>query len=234
VESIFSKTTEQEFEVVVVYDQTTPKAVLKDLVTSHGPRVRLVEFDRPFNFSEKCNLGALRSSFDTLCFLNDDTIIDSPDWISSCAGYLGLPRVGLVGPRLVLEDGRIQSAGHIIENGGVVHLASGESSQDSNRLSIQSSGERVGVTFACAFTPKAVFWQVGGLCEELPNSFNDVDYAFKVRSAEKDAVWNADVGVYHFESLSRNPKATQSEITFLESRWKHLLDVSDPYIHEIS
>ena len=234
VDSIFSKTAELEFEVVIVYDQATPPAVLNDLVVRHGSRVRLVEFNRSFNFSEKCNLGALRASFDTLCFLNDDTVIDSPDWIRSCAGYLGLPGVGLVGPRLMLEDSRIQSAGHIIENNGVVHLASGESSHESDRSSIHYSGERVGVTFACAFTLASLFWQVGGLCEDLPSSFNDVDYGFKLRSAETRAIWNADVGVYHFESLSRNPTARRSEIAFIESRWKHLLDGEDPYLHEMS
>lgn len=230
VESVFSQSSHEDLEVIVVYDTQTPLDVLDALTTMADRRLRLVEFMQPFNFSEKCNLGAVHAQADTLCFLNDDTVVQSVDWIESSVGYLERPDVALVGPRLLLEDSRIQSAGHVIIDEGAVHLAAGESSLKPATQAARLSGERIGVTFACAFTTSQAFRRVGGLCEQLPNSFNDVDFAFKLRFAGLRSVWNADVDMTHFESLTRNPRPHRDEVEFINNRWGHHLEAEDPYI----
>ena len=51
--------------------------------------------------------------------------------------------------------------------------------------------------------PKAVFDEVGGLCEEYAVAFNDVDLCMKVRSKGYLVVYDAFSQWYHYESKSR-------------------------------
>ena len=48
-----------------------------------NPVFRFVRYDKPFNFSEKCNLGATAASGARLIFLNDDVESGQPDWIQN-------------------------------------------------------------------------------------------------------------------------------------------------------
>jgi hypothetical protein len=56
-----------------VADDHTPPAVLGHLRATAGDRLRVVRFARPFSFSEKINLGVVRSRGDVVLMLNDDT-----------------------------------------------------------------------------------------------------------------------------------------------------------------
>ena len=56
------------------------------------------------------------------------------------------------------------------------------------------------VTAACLMVPKAVFDEVGGLCEEYAVAFNDVDLCMKVEA--RDTLWY----MMHFHSgIIMNP-----------------------------
>jgi hypothetical protein len=46
-------------------------------------RVRLVPFDKQFNFSAKCNAGARVATGERLIFFNDDVEATEGDWIDN-------------------------------------------------------------------------------------------------------------------------------------------------------
>ena len=98
---------------------STPAALARAARASAGERLRLVHFDRPFNFSAKINRGAVHARGEHLLLLNDDMEVVTPDWIERMVMYSRSPEVGAVGGRLLLEDGRIQHAGIGFENGGL-------------------------------------------------------------------------------------------------------------------
>ena len=110
--SIIQTTTYPNYEVLVVLDKNAfrENASLKE--TMSDERISIVDYDKPFNFSDKCNVGAVSSSGEILLFLNDDMEIITPDWLEILVGHLSDPGVGAVGARLLFEDGTIQSAGH--------------------------------------------------------------------------------------------------------------------------
>lgn len=223
-----ARSTYADLEVVIVHDDLD-ELTLSELVEI-DPRVRLVPYERPFNFSEKCNLGALCSTGEVLVFLNDDTVIISPDWLEIFIAFLSESDVGIVGPKLILEDGRIQSAGHWNEF-GAHHVAPGFPSNFPGPFGcLTISSERSGLTFACAATTRSVFYSVGGLCEQLPRAFNDVDFGNKVRRAGMRLVWTPEVEVRHFESESRDPRTNEEEIRSIYRRWKSDLDGIDPFL----
>jgi GT2 family glycosyltransferase len=84
------------------------------------------------------------------------------------------------------------------------------------------------VTGACLMTPRGVFERVGGLSEELPVNYNDIDYCLKLRADGLRVVYDADTVLYHFESSSRDTKVNDWEKSMLRERWGSAVG-GDPY-----
>ena len=230
VASIVQRSTYTDYEIIVVYDSHTPPEILTKLSKIAGERLVLVEYDKPFNFSEKINLGAVQATGDVLLLLNDDTQIESPDWIEGLICFLEESDVGMVGPKLLLEDKRIQSAGHYFKI-GAHNGAGGSAYNEKGPFSVLTiPAERSGLTMACVAIPRRVFEQVGGLCTEFPGAYNDVDFGNKLVMHSYRMVWTPNVELFHFESLSRNPEVSGPETLRIEERWGSVILADDYYL----
>lgn len=229
VRSIVETSTYPDYEIVCVVDASTPRETLDELREIGGDRVRLVDYDRPFSFSAKINMGAIRADGEQLLLLNDDMEIVTPDWIERLVMYADRPDIGVVGCRLRYEDGRLQHAGVMFNNGRPGHLyrgfAGGFTGYFNNVLLAQNY---LAVTGACLMTPKDVFDEVGGLSATLPINFNDIDYCLKVWASGRRVVYDPDTVLYHFESSSRSPEVKEWEIGRLVGRWLHC-SKDDPF-----
>jgi GT2 family glycosyltransferase len=235
INSILSISSYDNFEIVVVFDSHTPQRVIHDIAGRNLPNIKLVEYSRPFNFSEKINLGAVKSSGEVLLLLNDDTEILSSNWIEEHLTYLEQDDVAMVGPMLLLADGRIQSAGHFNFETGAIHVAAGHSADiDTYDRILSVPAERSGLTMACTAIKKSVFNQVGGLCTLFPKAFNDVDFGNKVRLLGYRIIWTPRAKVAHYESLSRDPKTERFESKLVLERWANECTSHDPYLPAIS
>jgi GT2 family glycosyltransferase len=220
VASVMAKAGHTRFEVVVVYDSATPAEVLDKLRVLAGDHLVLTEFNEPFNFSAKCNAGFLVSSGDVIVLLNDDVEAISQDFLAQLIAPLSEPDVGMTGARLLYSDGTIQHAGHVYAKDHYVHAYIGQSDDDYGDFgALLVSREASGLTAACVAMRRSVFDSVGGLCEELPGSFNDVDLSFKIRSLGFRLVWLADVRLYHFESKTRDSRVHPWEHHLVVGRW---------------
>ncbi len=219
VDSILRNTTYPDFEVVVVYDYVNGEPANPVQIPTDW-RVKLVPYDAPFNFSDKCNVGVKQSSGDVIVLLNDDVYVDDPTWLDALVAMLQFDNVGMAGPLLLLEDGRIQSAGHT--NDPTPHsLGSGESSKATGLFGMYRVTRRVsGVTGACAAIPRSVYDELGGFSIDFPACFNDLDFGYKLLESGRHIVWTPLARVYHFESLTRDPSVQPHEMAMLEKRWK--------------
>lgn len=220
IESIFQRSTYSKYEIVVVHDRVGQ--LNSDLQTLlEDQRVSLVWYDKPFDFSDKCNVGFVHSDGDIVVFLNDDTEIDTPDWIEVLVGFLEDESVGMVGPLTVLEDGRVQSAGH--GNNTLPHnLGAGDLIESPGYFGERLiSREISGVTGACLAMRRHCYFELGGMSKTLPHSFNDVDLAFKVLAAGYRIIWTPIARLWHFESLSRDPRVRPEELEQLANRWEN-------------
>ena len=229
VRSILDTSTYENYEIVVVHDSDTDGATLAELRELGGERLRLVEFEQPFNFSAKINRGAVHSEGEQLLLLNDDMEVIVPDWIERMAMYAELPGVGAVGGRLILEDGRLQHAGILFENGGypghIYHGFAREFNGYSNNVLVAQN--YLAVTAACLMTPRAAFEEVGGFSTTFPLNYNDMDYCLKLRASGRRAVYDPDTVLHHFESSSRSTEVEDWEKEQLLARWLPLTMV-DP------
>ena len=222
--SITSKSTYTNIEIIIVYDSHTPQAVLDQLASISGTTVKVVEYSKPFNFSEKCNLGFVHSEGDVILLLNDDMEIISPDWFETMLGHVLESDVGMVGPMLLLEDSRIQSAGHT--NNPIPHnFKLGHSSGEPGEFGILAvARECSGLTGAAVMMRREVFQEVGGLSFQFPNCFNDVDLAYKVLDAGYRIIWTPHAQIFHFESASRDMVVQDIESALLADRWGRFFD----------
>ncbi len=222
--SIISKSTYTNIEIIIVADSHTPQTVFDELATISGTTVKVVQYSKPFNFSEKCNIGFAHSKGEVILLLNDDMEIISPDWLETMLGHVLETDVGMVGPMLLFEDSRIQSASH--SNTPSPHnFRMGHSSHQPGEFGILAvARECSGVTGAAAMIRRDVFNEVGGLSQQFPNCFNDVDLGFKILNAGYRIIWTPHAEIFHFESASRESAIKQSELTLLLNRWGRLFD----------
>jgi len=222
--SLSELTDYENVEVVVVADSHTPPLSLAKInATSHvSPKVVL--YDKPFNFSDKCNVGFSHATGELILLLNDDIQPITPDWLTTMVGLAIEPDVGMVGPLLLLEDGRIQSASH--SNTPSPHnFRNGHPSQQGGEFGILAvARECSGVTGAAALMRREVYMEVGGLSAQFPNCFNDVDLAFKVLEAGYRIIWTPHAKLYHFESVSRDATVDRAELELLMNRWGRFFD----------
>jgi GT2 family glycosyltransferase len=138
--------------------------------------------------------------------------------------------VGAVGAKLFFPDGRLQHAG-VIAKGGVVghtyYQGNGNSCGYWGNLIVPT--DHLAVTAACLMVRRGVFDEVGGLDEDLPVNYNDVDFCLRIHAKGYRNVLLPHVELLHRESASRGPAPVKPrEIAAMQERWGDLLH-HDPY-----
>jgi GT2 family glycosyltransferase len=239
VESVLGVSSYGNFELIVVDNQSVEPqtlAYLDDL--ARKPRMRVIRYAQPFNYSAINNYAVNQANGEVLCLLNNDTEVISPDWMEEMLGHLVQERVGIVGAKLYYPDGRVQHAGDVVGVGGIAnHLhASIERDHPGYGRRAVLAQELSAVTGACLMTWRSLYLQLGGLNElRLPVAFNDVDYCLRVWEAGYRVIWTPYAELCHHESLSRGGDLTpdktvraRREAAYMRSRWKHVLQ-HDPF-----
>ena len=224
------KSTYPKLEYIAVVDRDTPVEARAEIQRAGGQTVRLVEFDRPFNFAEKVNLAAVHTDADYLLLLNDDTEIVSPDIVETMLSYFEDDSVGLVGPMLMYEDGTIQSAGHFFNPVPYDLYRGSDAAAPGASNMLHVAREVSSVIAACALTPRHLFEEVGGLSTKFPGNYNDIDYALKLAMLDKRTLWTPLATCHHFESKTREPIMKPADVAELGARWRDKLE-HDPYAH---
>jgi glycosyltransferase involved in cell wall biosynthesis len=221
--SIVERSTYPNYEIVAVADESTPPSAIAELEAAAGDRLRLVPYDKPFNFAEKINRGAVHSRGEHLLFLNDDIEVATPNWIERMVMYSSLDGVGAVGGLLLLEDGRIQHAGVGWEGGLPGHPYYGYPRDIPGYANaVRIARDLLAVTGACLMTRRDLFDEVGGLSTVYPVNYNDVDYCLKQVERGRRVVYDPDLVMTHFESSSRPMDVSEWEKSQLLARWAPL------------
>lgn len=225
IEDLIKNTSKTQIEFVIVYDLDTPDSVINNLKKISNTDISFVPYDQPFNFSQKCNLGALNAKHDMFIFLNDDMSCISDDVLAHLTAPLRDLSIGITGAKLRFEDRSIQHGGHLheIEDHTINYYGAPEDFPGKFGALIVNR-EVSGVTGACMAIRRDVYLQIGGFSELFPNSYNDVDICNKVRALGYRIVWLADVELFHYESKTRVPVVAQGDYFAINSRWGRTRD----------
>lgn len=203
--------------------------MLDELGALVGDRLTLVRYDAPFNFSEKCNLGALAAAGDLLVILNDDIELISDNFLPDLVGPLLEPGVGLTGANLRFADTTAQHVGLGYKNRWPIHAFSRTSVDDPGHFAALVINREVSaVTGACVAVTRETYERIGGMTEALPVNFNDVDFSLKVAHIGLRIVWISTAQAFHFESQTREAKVDPWERDLLTKRWD--MPLIDPYL----
>ena len=238
--SIEERATYRNVEFVIIENNSTKPETFEyyEKIQKEFDNVRVVRWEREFNYSAINNFGVTFAKGEYLLFLNNDTELIAKNFIEEMLGLCQREDVGAVGARLLYQDDTIQHAGVVVGFGGIaghtfIGLHKAENSYFHRSMSTQDYSA---VTAACMMTKKSLFEKTGGFTEELAVAFNDIDYCMKVRAEEKLVVYNPYALLYHYESKSRGLEDTPEkverfnrEIKKFSERWPEILKKGDPY-----
>ncbi|WP_375772810.1 glycosyltransferase family 2 protein [Archangium gephyra] len=237
IESIRSKTTYSEYEILVVDNQSEDELTLSYLHSLESQQqARVLRYPHPFNYSAINNFAARSARGSVLVLLNDDIEVISEDWLEELVSQAIRPEVGAVGAKLLYPDGRLQHVGVVLGLGGVaghLHRLEPDAQHARTRYTHQASA----VTAACLALRTDVFKQVGGLNErQLSVAFNDVDLCLRVGELGLRNLWASHAVLYHHESISRGSDETPAqrsrfhgEIQYMLRRWGRALETDAFY-----
>lgn len=239
--SIRKESKYDNYEIIIVENNSVDEPTFeayKELESSDG-KVRVVCWDKEFNFSAINNFGVKHATGEYLLFLNNDTEVITPEWLETMLGICQQPQVGIVGAKLLYPDMLIQHAGVYVQGEGAGHLGLNLERHARGYFStVRTTHELSAVTAACMMVDAKVFNEVGGFDEDYAVAFNDVDLCMKVRAAGKLVIYSPLVELLHYESISRGYEDTiekalrfNKEATLLRHRWSDQYVLGDPYIN---
>jgi GT2 family glycosyltransferase len=228
IRSIRDKSTYANTEIVVVENLGMPEALHEAL---RGLGARVIPFhNSPFNYSAVNNFAARQCDGDHLLFVNDDVAAINPDWIEAMLEFSQRPDIGAVGAKLYYPDGRLQHVGlTLLESREPAHLWSCWPGWHRGYFNSNATHRNVlAVTGACLMTRAKVFRSLGGLSEDFPLNYNDVDYCLKALSAGLRIVFTPYAELYHHETATRKAEVRSSERLAFLKKWSNQWP-RDPY-----
>ena len=232
--SIFAKTTFPNYELLLVDNQSAEletDTYLRSLAAERG--VRVIRYDKPFNYSRINNFAAQHARGNILVFLNNDTEVISADWMDELAGDASQPGIGAVGAMLYFADGSIQHGGVVVGlNGLAGHLFSGLTDIAIPPAYLHLRREVSAVTGACLAIRKNVFDEVGGFNERFRVTGNDVELGLRLRDYGYRNVMNPRARLFHYEKSSRSHIPVDDvDIELSLLYYQPYLDEGDPYFN---
>ncbi|WP_143150326.1 glycosyltransferase family 2 protein [Erythrobacter sanguineus] len=226
--------------IIADNDSVEPEALRYMEEVSADPRVTIVRWPHPFNYSAINNFAASHARSEFLCLLNNDIEVIEPHWLSALVREAMQPGIGAVGARLLYPDRSIQHAGVAIGLGnaaGHAHRALPEGQPGYYAQALIARGASA-VTGACLLVSRRHFEAVGGLDEDgLAVAYNDVDLCLKLRERGLTNIYTPAATLIHHESKSRgldfDPEHLERymrELKVLQERWD-TTRVVDPWHH---
>jgi GT2 family glycosyltransferase/glycosyltransferase involved in cell wall biosynthesis len=225
------------WEIVIVTNSSLANSL--GHTQTADPSFRIVNYDQPFNFSAKSNLGAKAASGERLIFFNDDVEATQPDWIQNLIEPLENPEVGAVAPKMLYPTNKIQHAGLVTGVRGLVGTAFHQQLADTTMHAnfAQSMRNVSALSGACLAMRREDFLREGGFDEvNTPISHSDVDLCFKIRDRGMRCVYTPFVTMTHVGHVSiddkerreETPPSSDKSSLYLLRRWGEYT-AHDPY-----
>ncbi len=194
------------FEIVVVDDASTDRT-REYLPQIEGVRVVRNDRNQGYLLSVNAGLKAIKDSTYVL-LLNNDTIL-SPGWCDTLVRTADSdPAIGIVGSKLLSEDGILQEAGGALWSDGT-GFSYGRCDDPKNRM-YNFLRDAHYCSAACLLVRKSIFDTLGGFdTQYVPAYYEDSDLAFAARKLGFRVLYQPDSVVTHIEGVSHGTDITK-------------------------
>ena len=217
-------------EIIIVDNGSTDKTCMllekleKENCTNHI--LKTIKLDKNYGTTMPRNLGVLSLSqkSEYLCILDSDTIVEENAIIGLIEYLHKFPDVGLVGPKMRSQDGKIQLSGRNLPTvtEKLFKAIPIKSVQKIGEQMEKVAGYRkecypVGYLMsACWVMPFETWEEVGGLDENIFYAPEDVDYCVRVWKAHRQVHYVGYIEIIHeWQRLSKKR-------FFSLINWEHL------------
>ena len=187
------------FEIIIADDCSTDETLLCSLVFTGA--VRIVRNEKNQGFVRTCNAGAATALGQYLLFLNNDTLVKA-GWLDELVEtFERVPNVGIVGSKLLFEDGTLQEVGGIIWRlGDGWNWGRGRDPAEPSFMFLRDADW---VSGAALMIERKMFEELNGFDElYVPAYYEDTDIAFRVRARGKRVVVQPASEIVHLEGIS--------------------------------
>jgi GT2 family glycosyltransferase len=221
--SLLETTTSHEVEILVGDTGSADPRGL-DFYRSLPAHVQVLFLGR-YHFSKNNNDLARRARGEFLLFLNNDTRA-TPGWLPHLLAPMRCDRVGIVGAKLLFDDGTIQHAG--------VEIATDEpyryigwhplrgAPADTPPANVALS--LPGVTGACLLVRRALFGRLGGFDEQFAEECQDLDLCLRAAGQGYHVVYEPRSVLFHFENGTRTVRESLPDRGLFRARWAAFLE----------
>jgi GT2 family glycosyltransferase len=220
------ETTEPTRVRIIVADDASGPEHLSALRKIDG--IEVVAGETNIGFAANVNRGLSRAdpAVDVV-ILNSDTVV-LPGWLA-CLQYAAhlSSDIGIVGPKLLYENHRIQSAGTIR------HPEAPEWFDHRCRFQPSDSGPAnvpvavLAATGACMYVKNQVFKRIGLLDESYPMAYEDVDFCLRAWRAGFSVMYAPQAEALHLESVTRGNEVGERERRSQRVFWERWGDFFD-------
>ena len=152
-------------------------------------------------YPKAINLGVSKSSGEIITLLDPDAFV-LPGWYEPLRRYIDRPEVGAASCKLINPcTGRIIDFGMYHSKFNAIHSLI---TAKANHPLAQEDRKVQSACSAVLMTKRYLFDQVGGMNEDLPYAYTDIDYCLKLKEIGYDTWVIADSEVYHKGSSDKS------------------------------
>jgi O-antigen biosynthesis protein len=222
--AVEDKTTYSNYSITILdNDSKDPDTLAYFESTTH----KVVACPGPFNYAKIINRGIKHSTADFIVTLNNDTILQTPDWLERMVGLASLPDVGIVGSK------QVESNGHSEHESVVItpypqHLRSDGNYPYRDHF-ILATKDVAAVTGAVQMFRRNFWESIGGMDEELTVVMNDIDVCLRAQLEGRNVVYTPDVIHTHNAGSTRGKLDPKTDRNRFLRRWDIFGSFQDPY-----
>lgn len=218
--SVLQRTRYQRYEVLIAENHSQNAELDSWLASleSRGERIRVLRSERRLSHSALYNAACREAKGEYLVLLSSDAEVVNANWMESLLNQAQRPEVGVVGARLVDEQGLTTQAGLILGLNGHLGAAFAGEAKDApgymNSLWVEKNYSAV--SGVCLMLAKDLYEAVGGLDEEhFDQAFADVDLCLKTADAGYLTVLTPQAQILHPGILAEDSQAAAA----LKDKW---------------
>lgn len=191
---------------VIVVDNASTDAVYTAL--QHHKNIKYVRFEENVGFGNACNAGADAARGKYLFFLNNDAQI-APGCLERLIATQKSTKAGIVGPKLLSFDGRLQEAGCLLNLDGTGSLIGYAQNPNTPRYNYQRRVDHV--SGAAILMLRSLFKELKGFDPVYAPAYcEDADLSLKVRTSGLDIIYDPVAVVAHHLSKTSNASSDKA------------------------